>query len=53
MGKNSSGSACRQAPRDIQLRERAPDATGGTASRLSARAGGQGSRAPPHGLGRV
>ena len=30
MGKNSSGSACRQAPRDIQLRERAPVVTGST-----------------------
>jgi hypothetical protein len=39
-------------PRDIQLRERAPDVTGSTASRLSARADGEGSRAPAHRLGR-
>jgi hypothetical protein len=36
MGKNSSGSACRQAPRDIQPRERTPDVTGGTGHRLPA-----------------
>jgi hypothetical protein len=53
MGKNSSGSACRQAPRDIQLSERDPDITGSTASRLPPSAGavvgGEGSRALGHG----
>jgi len=53
MGKNNSGSACRHVPRDIQLRERDPDITGSTASRLPPSAGavvgGEGSRALGHG----
>jgi len=54
MGKNSSGSARWQAPRDIQLTERAPDVTGSTVSRPPGRASAsrEESRAPVHGLGR-